>query len=392
MRSSDESRAAVLEAIDATLAGDPIDPEYAEVAELALLLRAERPEPPAEYAARLDERAARRFASATPTRRAPARLLFAPAAGLAVAVIVAVVVATSSGGGGHPVIASSGRSSAAARSSQVPASGSPHAGSSVPPHAFSPPSAHALTQSSAAASSAAAVPVQPPSNGRKQVQSSQLSLTAPGTRIEDVAQEVFDVVGAEHGYVSSSTVTAASGPGGYAQFQLTVPSAALPAAMAQLSELHYASVVSRTDMSNDVTSQFDSASSQLAQAQALRTSLLKQLQNAVTQTQIDAIKAQLSDANANISSARATLRSLNHQISYSQISLTVNARAVAVSHSGGFTLGRAAHDAGRVLEVVAGVALIGLAVLVPVALVGALAWWIGAALRRRRREQALELA
>jgi uncharacterized membrane protein len=38
------------------------------------------------------------------------------------------------------------------------------------------------------------------------------------------------------------------------------------------------------------------------------------------------------------------------------------------------------------------VALIALAVLVPVGLVAALAWWIAGALRRRRREQALDLA
>lgn len=49
------------------------------------------------------------------------------------------------------------------------------------------------------------------------------------------------------------------------------------------------------------------------------------------------------------------------------------------------------HDAGRVLVVVAGAALIALAVLVPVGLVGALVAWVGLAVRRRRREQALDL-
>ena len=65
-------------------------------------------------------------------------------------------------------------------------------------------------------------------------------------------------------------------------------------------------------------------------------------------------------------------------------------RAPVTHKSGGFTIGKAAHDAGRVLTVVAGVALIALAALTPVALVIALAWWVGAALRRRRREQALD--
>ena len=60
-------------------------------------------------------------------------------------------------------------------------------------------------------------------------------------------------------------------------------------------------------------------------------------------------------------------------------------------HSSGFTIGKAAHDAGRVLVVVAGVALIVLAVMVPVGLVAALVAWVGFAVRRRRREQALDL-
>jgi hypothetical protein len=56
---------------------------------------------------------------------------------------------------------------------------------------------------------------------------------------------------------------------------------------------------------------------------------------------------------------------------------------------GGFTLGSAWHDAGRVLVVAGGVALIALAVLVPAGLLAGLAAWIWAAALRRRRENAL---
>ncbi len=61
-------------------------------------------------------------------------------------------------------------------------------------------------------------------------------------------------------------------------------------------------------------------------------------------------------------------------------------------HGGGLTLGRAARDAGHVLTVAAGVALIGLAALIPVALVVALAWLIAGLFTHRRRERALDLA
>jgi hypothetical protein len=86
-------------------------------------------------------------------------------------------------------------------------------------------------------------------------------------------------------------------------------------------------------------------------------------------------------------------RCVNHQVNFSDVSVTVNAGAVQpLGGSSGFTLGKGARDAGRVLTVAAGVALIVLAALVTVALLVAIVWWVGAAIRRRRREQALDTA
>ena len=208
-----------------------------------------------------------------------------------------------------------------------------------------------------------------------------------------MAQEVYDVIGQVNGIVQNSSVTQ-GGLGGTANFQLSVPSGSLGQTLSRLSSLTYAQVVSRTDSSQDITDQYGAATRALADARALRTSLLKQLANAVTTEQIDSLKAQINDAEASISSDQATLNRLNHQVNYSQLSVIVNAQAVPppVAHhgGGGFTLRKAAHDAGRVLMVVAGVALIVIAALAPIALVVALAWWVGAALRRRRRDQALD--
>ncbi len=254
-----------------------------------------------------------------------------------------------------------------------------------------------MTSSSASASGsvvpAAPQALQPPTTGRKVVQGAQLNLTAAANRIDAVAQEIYSVVGQANGVVENSNVTQ-GGPGGNASFQLSLPSGSLGQTLTQLSSLTYAQVVSRTDSSQDVTDQYGAATRALADARALRTSLLKQLANAVTTEQIDSITAQIHDAEASISSDQATVNGLNHQVNYSQLSVIINAQAVPppVAHhgGGGFTLRKAAHDAGRVLTVVAGVALIALAALTPVALVIALAWWVGAALRRRRREQALD--
>jgi len=401
-----------LEAIDAALTGQPVDPRQTEVAELALLLRAERPRMAAGSAARLDRQVQNRFApaprAAGPKARRRQRWLWAPAAGLAAALGVAVVIvvaggapqrhqaassAAVSGSAARPLALNQGLYDTNATASKLAAS--------APRYRKAPVFAQVAQAQAAPAAQAQTLSRQTPQpqtlapfpNGRKIIQSAQLSLTTPARLVEQVAQEVFSAVGQARGIVMHSTVTATGGPGGYAQFQLSIPSAVLPQTMAALSSLPHARVSSRTDSTQDVNDSYQADQRRLADARALRTSLLKQLAGAITQGQIDSLTARIHDAESAISSDESTLRSLQHQVSYSQVMLTINAGAVPVRTvgSGGFTLGRAAHDAGRVLTVAAGIVLIALAGLLPLGLLGALLWWIGARLRHRRRLQALDL-
>jgi Domain of unknown function (DUF4349) len=413
--------ATALIAVDATLAGEPVDPEYAELAELALILRRERPRTSDAFAARLDDRVERRFARPAPAERGTGlrRWLFGPMAGLAAAaagVAVVIVVASSGGGGGvrsgnastssaaaAPAIGSASAGSVAGAASSVAGAAASRARSDLRPDvrassASSSSSASsrspASSSSTSAAGSAAPSPVIPA--GRQVVQSAQLQLSAAPSHIDDVAQQVFNVVGEEKGFVNSSNVTSGGGNAyAGASFQLSVPSANLSATLTDLSRLRGAHVVSRTDQTNDITGQVGGAGQKLAEARALRRSLLKQLANATTTQEVNSIEARLHDANASIASDLSTLRGLQRQVAYSKISLNIEpANApppVTTHHSSGFGIGQAAHDAGRVLVVVAGVALIVLAVLVPVGLVAALAAWVGFAVRRRRREHALDL-
>lgn len=399
-----------LEAIDATLAGDPVDPQFADVAEMALLLRADRPQASREFDALLDERVRVRFAPSRAARasRLPRRgWLWAPAAGLAAAVLVAVVIVAA--GGSSPRSSSSGRGGLPVPAAGVPRRTSSAAGainaaaSSAGTVKVASPAAAKVNQRTLHSATALSTPtlgpnvqaaVVPPSNGRKITQSAQLALTAVASRIDQVSQEVFDVAGRVGAVVRNSNVTA-GGPGGYAQFQLSVPSGSLGQAMSLLSTLPYAHVASRTDSTQDVNDQYQADVRALGDARALRTSLLKQLASATTTVQIDSLTARIHDAEASISSDEATLRGLNHQIDFSQVNVTVNAGTlpVPVKHgSTGFTVSKAAHDAGRVLTVAAGVALIAAAAMVPIGLLGALVWWGAATLRRRRREHALDLA
>ncbi len=422
--------AGVLMAIDAALAGEPGDPEHAGLAELALILRADRPRPDPGFARALDERVQRRFAA--PPRAAGGaagwRRRLAPAAwgagALAAGAVVAIAVVL--GGarvGGSPAPSSSAASSSVASPAGAEATrsgaraapsgtASGRAAASAPGHApASAPGqapASGTGAGSAAPPSSTGPPVPVPSTARRIVQSAQLQLSTTPGRIDDVAQEVFDVVASVNGIVDSSSVTSGGGspapatgpvvapaaPGGGAFFQLRVPSVNLSQALSALSRLRYADVVSRTDATQDITGQVGRAGMRLAEARALRRSLLGRLAAATTTEQVDSLRLQLRDVDASIASRLATLDGLRRQVAYSRISLTVDAATPPPGpvRGAGFTLGRAARDAGRVLVVVAGVGLIALAALIPVALLAALGVWVGLGVRRRRRERALDAA
>ncbi len=397
-RDPDRDAERVLAVVDATLAGEAVEPADAELAELTLILAGQRPVPSPAFSAKLDRRVASRFAApgASGVRPRRRKWLYAPGAavGLAAGVAVAIVLSAGSPGG----VSSSSPGTAAAGASSSASSAAP---TLVPDSARSTTSAAASSSAQRSAPPSAKAPASsgetgptPPTSGRQVVQSAQLSLSTRPDRVDDVAQQVFNVISAQHGVVQNSTVTADNSSSGYAQFQLSVPSANLQPTMAALSQLRGAAVASRTDASQDVTGELGGAGRRLADARALRTSLLRRLAAATTATEVSSLQAQIRDAEASISSDLATLNSLHHKVDFTQITLAINASLAPghpASDGGSFTIGKAAHEAGRVLVVAAGVALIALAVLLPLGLVAALLAWVAMGVRRRRREHALDL-
>jgi hypothetical protein len=402
--------ATVLEVIDATLRGEAVAPDYAELAELSLILTAERETPSATFAAELDEREARRFSGAPAqtmrvARRSRWTWLFAPGLAVGMAAVVVVVVLAGGGGASHTATSLQPDLKAAAGSSHALPRPASNFASSSSTAAFSNGRVSA-SGASGSKSSASAAPAgaslgrpqislapAPSTTGRQIVQSAQVSLSTPASRVDDVAQQVFNVVATQNGVVESSNVTSTAAYGN-AQFSLSVPSANLSRTLNALSQLHGANVVSRSDATQDISDQVGSAGNRLAEARALRTSLLRQLAAATTTTAVSSLKAQLGDVLASINSDLAALRTLQRKVAYSQITVTINSVSLPVtpaSRGGGFTLSRAAHDARRVLVVVAGVGLIALAVLIPLGLLVALGVWLSAMLRRRRRKQVLDL-
>ncbi len=300
-----------LAAIDAALAGDAVDPQYAELAELALLLADAKPELSPGGAAALDLRMAALGPEPRPRREARRRWFLRPAcgAGLALALVVALLVFVIPHGGGSS--SSSGYVNGAASSSGGASSSASSSSGSV-------------SSSSAGRSAApASAPPTPRSNGRRIVQTAQLSLRATNARIATVAQELFDVVGSERGIVKHSQIS--TGTSGYASFTLSIPTANLSATLNRLTELRYAQVASSSASSTDVNNQYLDDQRKLADATALRRSLLTQLAAATTTGAIDSLKHRITDAESTIATDEASVNRLQGQISLSAVSVTISA-------------------------------------------------------------------
>ena len=105
------------------------------------------------------------------------------------------------------------------------------------------------------------------------------------------------------------------------------------------------------------------------------------------------LRERLARADARAARLDRSRRALLRRVRYATVDLAVHGeRPAAVrrpSPAGGWTPGDAWRDARRVLEVVAGVAIVVFAVALPWALLGAAVVAAGRALRRRRREAAL---
>jgi uncharacterized protein DUF4349 len=358
-----------LAALDASLAGEPVDPDLAELEALVRDARDVRPKPSAEFAARLDERVAAGFPRAagrrTPLveRLRPSRRMLLPALGAAASIVLVVGI-------GAAVLDGGGGASQVNQASPLSKDAAPRAGA-----------AQGETVAPAAPSTAATA------GARKVERHATLVLTAPSDRIGDVSQQVLAVTDGVNGIVDNSSVSSGDANQGGATFTLRIPSAKLPTALAQLSKL--AHVRSRSETGEDITDTFSASRARVAQALAERQSLLKQLANATTANQAESIRAQLRINGQAIDQARAALKDVRTRANYATVELSVQSRSSNGGAGAGWTPDDALGDARRILEVSLGVVVVGLAALVPLGALGLAAGLGAGALRRRRREQAL---
>ncbi|HEY2602248.1 MAG TPA: DUF4349 domain-containing protein [Thermoleophilaceae bacterium] len=334
--------------------------------ELEIALRAETPRPSAAFAERLDRRVAEGFPRARKSWITPRRAL-PLLAGAAAAIVAVTVIALPSGGGSRHTTAAPGAASGSAKLVAPDVAG---AGSST-----------TAAGPSLSAQTAPAAPI------RRVERSAELTLGAPSSKLETVANEVVSVTDRHHGFVLHSTVT--TGRGGAAtggEFVLQVPSATLQSTLSDLSGL--ADVRSRTQNSDDITSSYNSVSAQLEEARALRHSLLARLAQATTDTEAQALRKRIRLESAQIRSLSARFSQLQNRARFATVDVTLQREPAHHSAGAGGVSGDF-HDALHSLAVSFGIALRVLGVALPLALLAALGWLAAALLRRRRRETAL---
>ncbi len=384
---------------------------------LAATLSALRPAPRPAFAAELDERAAAGFPRPTaglpsPLSRAIGRIgaltprrAFLPACATALAAlaIATVVVATNESGGGAseqmavapPRAGSDPSGSTLNRSAESSRGAAPAAG----PEASSAASA---TRGSADLQFGEEPSVaQSPSNSydsnasgaphRDVERSAEMVLGADPAAVSDDAAKVFAAVHSTGGIVLNSSVHDGSGesaPG--ADFELLIPSARLGDALGAFSQI--AEVRYRREATNDITAPTVGVSERLQDSNAKIESLLAQLAAAESDGEREAVEAELATERRHAAALRSQLTALQRRANFSRVSLhikTGESSTPSSSGGGGWSIGDALHDAGQILAVAAGVAIVGLAVLGPLALIALLIWLTSRAWVHRSRQRAL---
>jgi Domain of unknown function (DUF4349) len=353
-----------LAAMDAAVAGRPHPGGDPVLAELAALVAESRPELQPAPARRLDQRVAARR---VPRRRWSWSRPLVPAAGLAACAVIAVVIGLATSGTPRQDLTAGAGSGGGASSGASTAAGTETA---------------PLTQA------------RPPGSGdprsdsrtaRKVERSATMTLGARGADIDAVADGVARVATTLGGFVASSSIS--SGSGG--DLELRVPSGRLDDAIDRLGRLAHVRQLDRSTL--DITALSVSARARIADLIAERRSVLRQLARATTLDEIDRLKARLRSVNARLAAARAQSRRIDNRAAYASLAVQLVAEHRSGA-SGGWSPRDAWHDALRVLEVAAGVALVAFAVAVPLALLGVPAWLARRRLTRHRRERALDLA
>jgi Domain of unknown function (DUF4349) len=219
--------------------------------------------------------------------------------------------------------------------------------------------------------------------------SAEMVLGTDPSGVADDAAEVFDAVHAVDGIVLSSSVTGGAVGDAGARFDLLIPAAKLGDALAAFSSID--TVVSRHEATDDITAPTVTVGEQLRDSRATIDGLLVQLAGADSDEERAEVEVELRAERGHATTLRSQAAKLNRRANLSRVSLRIetgNGSATGGT-SGGWGLGDALHDAGHILAIAAGVTIVALAILGPLALIALLIWLANRARIRRGRERAL---
>ncbi len=392
-----------LEAIERALAGEPVDQDLADLAELATDLRGERPQAREQWGLEMDVKAGEGFSSSRAGLSALAgglldrgrelglRRVLLPAGAVATTLIVVAVAVT--GPGSNPN-AESGDPSALDSIETAPTEGGadgPLGGSAESGEASRlqiPPGAGAAGglggQPPSVDSAAAQDRLAPGTAKRRQDRSAFLALKTDTEKVRDVSDQAVQITESSGGVVRSQNLNETD-QRATADLDLSIPTRELDSVLDQLTDL--ATVQSLSEGALDITRPFVSARDRLKDARAERTELLRALGNASDDQEAEAIRGQLTDVRREISRAEAAFDSIARRARNADVTLRVEGTP---DGDGSWTLGDAADDALSALKTVAGVLLVGAAILIPIALLITAFAYAAMRVRRRRRENALD--
>jgi hypothetical protein len=345
--------------------------------DMAAALAEMRSAPRPAFAAELDERVAAGFPRRSSTGRpplsvlaerfhglSPRRLLLTTGGTALAAIAVATIVIAGVESGPEPTVVE--------RLAAKP----------QPQVQFSEPMPRASTESME--SSAAAVPLSGHLH-RDIERSAEITLLAEPADVADDSAQVFSAVHDAGGIVLHSTTTAGENAG--ARFTLLIPNRNLGDALAAFSAID--EVSSRHEATTDITAPTVSLEEQLQDSRARIDGLLSQLSTAETESTRETVESELRSERRRAAALQSRLKALQRRADFSRVSLRIETGASTTTSGAGRGIDDAIDDAGQILAIAAGVTIIGLAILGPLALIGTLAWLAHRFWLQRARNRAL---
>jgi hypothetical protein len=220
-----------------------------------------------------------------------------------------------------------------------------------------------------------------------------LTLATTPDRVQGITNRTITIVDSLGGFVQSSQIDQDGSRRAIATLSLRIPSAKLDDGLARISKL--ANVQSRSQQTEDLTDQREALEAAVRDARADREGLRNRLAKATTDKERSRLRALVNRSSRRVTQAQRQVNELGREVSYATVDLEIRGTrrsGEAAAPGDRWTPGDALGDSVRVLEVIAGVLMIVLAILLPIAAIGVLAAIAARLLTRRRRERALEVA